>query len=105
MAAARVYRALAKPYEAFALAFRSGNPDALRSEVGQLVDVFRQDNNTGLAIQCLEAFRRVQIIALRDTYVTLSTEEIAKRDLEVTGRGGEAGGREATEAVILGMVT
>lgn len=76
----------------------------LRTEVTQLVDVFRQDNNTGLAIQCLEAFRRMQIIALRDTYVTLSTEEISKKDLEVTGRGGDIGGKDGTEAVILGMV-
>jgi len=95
---------LSKPYESFAAAFKAGNPELLRTEVTQLVDVFRQDNNTGLAIQCLEAFRRMQIIALRDTYVTLSTEEISKKDLEVTGRGGDIGGKEGTEAVILGMV-
>jgi len=100
----RAYKALSKPYESFAAAFKAGNPELLRTEVTQLVDVFRQDNNTGLAIQCLEAFRRMQIIALRDTYVTLSTEEISKKDLEVTGRGGDIGGKEGTEAVILGMI-
>ncbi|KAG0636556.1 hypothetical protein HOY80DRAFT_1054128 [Tuber brumale] len=103
-AANRAYKALSKPYESFAAAFKAGNPELLRTEVTQLVDVFRQDNNTGLAIQCLEAFRRMQIIALRDTYVTLSTEEISKKDLEVTGRGGDVGGKEGTEAVILGMI-
>ncbi|RPA93717.1 hypothetical protein L873DRAFT_1815426 [Choiromyces venosus 120613-1] len=104
VAASRAYKALSRPYESFASAFKAGNPELLRTEVAQLVDVFRQDNNTGLAIQCLEAFRRMQIIALRDTYVTLSTEEISKKDLEVTGRGGDIGGKEGTEAVILGMI-
>lgn len=104
-AAVRAYKALTKPYEAFALAFKSGNTELFRQEAALLSDVFRQDGNTGLAVQCMDVFRRMQIVALRDTYVTLSVEEISKKDLEVVGRGGDVGGKEETEGVVLGMVS
>lgn len=46
----------------------------------------------------------MQIVALRDTYVTLGVSEIAQKKLDVTGRGGDVGGDEETERIILGMV-
>lgn len=103
-AAVRAYKALTKPYDAFAQAFKSGSTEMFRTEAALLSDVFRQDGNTGLAVQCMDVFRRMQIVALRDTYVTLSIEEISKKNLEVVGRGGDAGGKEETEGVVLGMI-
>lgn len=52
----------------------------------------------------MEAFRRQQIIALKDTYVTLGVDEIAQKKFDVTGKGGDAGSKEETERVILAMV-
>lgn len=63
--------------------------------------MFAEDGNTGLATQCMEAFRRFQIAGLTHTYVTLSVKEITKRNLETLGRGG---GEEETERYILGMI-
>ena len=101
---ARILRALTKPYESFALAFKTGDAQLFRQEIGLTSEVFRIDGNAGLAAQCMEAFRRTQIIALRDTYVTLGVHEIAQKKFDVTGRGGDVGGEEETERVILGMV-
>lgn len=52
----------------------------------------------------MDAYRQQQIIALRDTYVTLSVDEIVAKNFDVTGRGGDVGSKEETEHFILGMI-
>ena len=103
--ASRNYRLLAKPYETFASAFKSGDIELFRQEIDLTSEVFGGDGNAGLAAQCIDAFRRMQIAALRDTYVTLGVDEISQKKFDVTGRGGDTGGNEETERVILGMVS
>ena len=97
----RAYRALAKPYEVFTTAFKSGDAEVLRQQAATCKPIFAEDGNAGLATQCMEAFRRFQIAGLTHTYVTLSMKEISKRNLETSGRGG---GQKETEQCILGMI-
>lgn len=100
----RIYKTLTKPYEAFATAFTSRNPETFAKEAAQIMNVFESDFNGGLARQCMESFRRQQIIALQDIYVTLGVDEIAAKKFDVSGRGGDTGGKEETERVILDMI-
>lgn len=103
-AAMRAYNALGKPYQAFANAFKSSDAHQFRQEIGLTADEFQKDGNTGLAVQCINAFRRQKIIGLQDTYVTLSVDEIAKKDFDVTGREGDFSDKAETEKLILRMV-
>ncbi|KAL7269298.1 hypothetical protein RUND412_008045 [Rhizina undulata] len=96
----RTYNALCRPYEYFAEVFMSGDPEVFKQEAALMMDVFQRDGNTGLAMQCMDAFKRMKIIALQDTYVTLSVEEIAKKCPEIRG----VPGKEETENIILGMI-
>lgn len=64
--------------------------------------MFGIDNNSGLADQVIKAFRKEQIKALKDTYVTLGVDEIVQKNFDVTGKGIE--GSRDTESLILGMV-
>lgn len=100
----RAYKALAKPYDSFAQVFKSGDAAQFRQEVELTSEQFRLDGNSGLAAQCMEAFRRMRIIALRDTYVTLGVHDIARKKFDATGRGGDVGSKEETERLILGMI-
>lgn len=102
-ATTRTYKALAKPYEAFALAFKAGDA-SFRQEIELTRETFNQDGNAGLATQCVHAFRRMQIVALRDTYVTLGVGEIAQKGFDVARPVGETEGPDEVERVILGMV-
>ncbi|KAF8542505.1 hypothetical protein BDD12DRAFT_824617, partial [Trichophaea hybrida] len=71
---------------------KAGDIPLFRQEIELTREVFAQDENTGLATQCIHAFRRMQIVALKDTYVTLSVGEIAQKNFD------------ETERVILGMI-
>ncbi|KAF8477350.1 hypothetical protein BDZ91DRAFT_774020 [Kalaharituber pfeilii] len=99
--AVRAYRALVKPYESFTAAFNAGDAEGLRQQTITCMPIFVDDGNAGLATQCLDAFRRFQIAGLTHTYVTLSVKEIARRNLELLGRGG---GEDETERYVLGMI-
>ncbi|TGZ84473.1 hypothetical protein EX30DRAFT_391924 [Ascodesmis nigricans] len=102
--AVRIYRTIARAYETFGSAFMTRDAELFSKEAALTADTFAQDGNSGLAQQCMEAFRHQQIIALKDTYVTLGVDEIAQKKFDVSGRGGDAGSKEETERVILGMI-
>ncbi|KAK6539623.1 hypothetical protein TWF694_009831 [Orbilia ellipsospora] len=97
-------RVLGRPYEAFATAYSTGNPDLLRREAALVKEIFQQDGNWGLAEQCLENFRRLSIKALTNTYSTLSVQAIASRDLDVLGSRNSATSLEDLERYILDMI-
>lgn len=63
--------------------------------------MFEEDGNVGLAAECVKAFRKQQIIALKDIYVTLGVDEIAQRNFDAAKA---ADGTEDTEQLILEMV-
>jgi hypothetical protein len=98
----RIYKALTKPYEAFANAFVSGDVHVFSQEIALTSSVFEQDINAGLAAQCVKAFRKQQIIALKDTYVTLGVDEIVQKNFDVAKA---VGGSQDTEQLILEMVS
>ncbi|EPS44261.1 hypothetical protein H072_1776 [Dactylellina haptotyla CBS 200.50] len=97
-------RILGRPYEAFATAYATGNPDLLRREAALVKEIFQQDGNWGLAEQCLENFRRLGIKALTSTYSTLSVEAISSRDLDVLGSRNNSTSLEDLERYILDMI-
>ncbi|KAK6503283.1 hypothetical protein TWF481_008310 [Arthrobotrys musiformis] len=101
---ARACRTLGRPYEAFATAYATGNPDLLRREAALVKEIFQADGNWGIAEQCLENFRRLGIKALTSTYSTLSIEAIASRDLDVLGSKATTTSPEELERYILDMI-
>ncbi|KAF3190348.1 hypothetical protein TWF788_009145 [Orbilia oligospora] len=101
---ARACRIVGRPYEAFATAYATGNPDILRREAALVKEVFQTDGNWGIAEQCLENFRRLGIKALTSTYSTLSIEAIASRDLDVLGSRASTISPEELERYILDMI-
>ncbi|KAI5815670.1 hypothetical protein BZA77DRAFT_344695 [Pyronema omphalodes] len=98
---ARGLKSLAKPYESFATAFKNADTENFRQEITLTRDVFSQDQNTGLAEQCIRAFQHMQIIALKETYVTLGVCDIARQDFNAEGA---VGGIRDVERIILGMI-
>ncbi|KAK6361404.1 hypothetical protein TWF730_005136 [Orbilia blumenaviensis] len=103
-ATAKACRILGRPYEAFATAYATGNPDLLRREAALVREIFMADGNWGIAEQCLENFRRLGIKALTSTYSTLSIEAIASRDLDVLGSRAGNTSPEELERYILDMI-
>ncbi len=103
----RMLRTVSRPYEAFATAYATGNPEILHREVNNVHQDFLQDGNWGLAELCLENFRRLRIQALTHTYSTLSVETIAAREYSaLPGSGVEKNvGAKDIEEYILDMVT
>ncbi|KAF3936719.1 hypothetical protein ABW19_dt0201161 [Dactylella cylindrospora] len=100
----KIARTLSRPYEAFATAYATGDPDLLRREAKLVKPQFEKDGNQGLAEQCLENFRRLGIKALTHTYSTLSVETIASRDLDVQGSRSVATSPDDLERYILDMI-
>lgn len=98
----RIFDQLAKPYKSFATAFASGDVNVLQQEVAVTAEEFAHDDNSGLAEQCIKAFRKQQIIALQDTYVTLGVDEITQRSLDASSTASSNSAE--TERFILGMV-
>ncbi|KAI4135382.1 MAG: hypothetical protein LQ347_000712 [Umbilicaria vellea] len=79
--AARLYRAIAKPYDAIAEVFKDGDISRLREEFEVGRKVWQDDCNTGLLLQVLDASRRFAVKRLEKTYAALSVSEIARRTL------------------------
>ncbi|KAI9878809.1 MAG: hypothetical protein M1830_010493 [Pleopsidium flavum] len=77
--AAKAYRAIARPYDAIADIFRSGDGQRLRAEFDFGRQIWRDDCNDGLLCQVLDAFRRFSILKLQSTYLALSIPEIGVR--------------------------
>jgi COP9 signalosome complex subunit 3 len=76
-AAARAFKHLARPYEEFAQALRK--PDTVQDCLRTHEAVFAEDKNLGLVFQVLERQEMRQIAALKETYVTISLEDIAAK--------------------------
>ncbi|KAI1977102.1 hypothetical protein LOZ53_002126 [Ophidiomyces ophidiicola] len=76
---AKIYRALAKQYDALAVIFKTGSIARLKSEIIAGKEFWRKDNNTGLVIQILDACRRHSIRKLEQTFVALPVPDTAQR--------------------------
>ncbi|MCJ1285695.1 hypothetical protein MMC26_005036 [Xylographa opegraphella] len=77
--AARIFRAIAKPYDTLADAFKEGNGEKLYAEVHAAQQTWNKDCNMGLVLQVLNAFRRFLILKLEKTYAALPTSLVAQQ--------------------------
>ena len=75
----RSMRALAKPYECVADAFKSGDFQQLQSEVEAGAAWWAEDVNEGLIHQVCEAFRKFKVVRLGDTFSSVSVSEVANK--------------------------
>jgi hypothetical protein len=74
-AVGRTFKYLARPYEELARSLK--NPDALQNCLQIHNKVYTEDKNLGLITQVLEQQEMQRIVALRDTYVAISLENVA----------------------------
>ncbi|MCJ1389811.1 hypothetical protein MMC18_002668 [Xylographa bjoerkii] len=77
--AARTYRAIAKPYDTLAEAFKDGNGEKLYAELQAAQQIWQKDCNMGLVLQVLNAFRRFLILKLEKTYAALPISLVAQQ--------------------------
>lgn len=78
-AAIKHVRAVAKPYECVAEAFKGSDIERLRAEIEAGNSVWQEDQNYGLMVEVYEAFRKFSVLRLGKTFAALSVAEIAKR--------------------------
>ncbi|RPA79652.1 hypothetical protein BJ508DRAFT_415807 [Ascobolus immersus RN42] len=105
---ARGLPSLVKPYELFIHLCSTGAEATLQKELDNLMTMFQQDNNVGLAMQCLLAFKKLKILNLTNTYVTLTTADILQKtgglEIEKSTPFGKAPDTQDIELSILNMI-
>lgn len=72
-------RAIAKPYDCLADAFKSHDADRFRAELAEGQSLWSQDGNARLVLQLFDAFKKYAVIRLGKTFVALSITEVARR--------------------------
>ncbi|MCJ1477882.1 hypothetical protein MMC13_006555 [Lambiella insularis] len=77
--AAKTFRAIAKPYDVLAEAFKGGSSEIFYAEVHAAQTIWQKDCNLGLVLQVLDAFRRFLILKLGQTYAALPTNLVAQQ--------------------------
>ncbi|KAK2762787.1 hypothetical protein FQN54_000961 [Arachnomyces sp. PD_36] len=77
--AAKTYKAVAKPYDALAEVFKTGNLNRLMAEIEVGQSIWLGDNNTGLVLQVLGAFRKFSVLKLERTFTALSIPDVIAR--------------------------
>ncbi|KAM5437626.1 hypothetical protein MferCBS31731_005385 [Microsporum ferrugineum] len=77
--AIRIYKALAKPYEALADIFLDGTLQRLEAEISVGTEVWDKDNNFGLVHQLPAAYRRFSILRLEKVFAAISIPDITGR--------------------------
>ncbi|KAK9374133.1 uncharacterized protein V1513DRAFT_446762 [Lipomyces chichibuensis] len=92
------YRAFARPYDHFAVAFENGDPTVLKLVWNQINNIFSADGNYGLALHSLTAFRKQRIQKLRKTFITVPMEYIESKDIDILENG------PSTKGFVLAMI-
>ncbi|OKL60416.1 hypothetical protein UA08_04378 [Talaromyces atroroseus] len=82
--ALKVFKALARPYDALATAFISGKWEKLRDEAEFGQTIWRTDKNNGLVQQVLIHFRRQAVRGLGSTFAAVTTTDVSERALSNT---------------------
>ena len=77
--AVKSVKAIAKPYDCLADAFKSGSLARLRGEIEEGQQFWAQDCNTGLVLQVFDSFRKFSVLRLGNTFAALSIAEVARR--------------------------
>lgn len=76
-ACARAFKHLARPYEEFARSLKT--PDTAMEILRTHESVFVDDKNMGLVVQVMDRLEMRRIEALKETYVTISLEDVARK--------------------------
>ncbi|WEW55596.1 hypothetical protein PRK78_001027 [Emydomyces testavorans] len=76
---AKAYKALVKPYNALAIVFKTGTFIRLKAEISAGMELWRKDNNTGLVLQVLDAFRRFSVLKLERSFAALAIPDLTQR--------------------------
>ncbi|KAK9369920.1 hypothetical protein V1509DRAFT_617930 [Lipomyces kononenkoae] len=92
------YRAFARPYDHFAVAFENGDPTVLKLVWNQINNIFSADGNYGLGLHALTAFRKQRIQKLRKTFMTVPMKYIESNDVDILENG------PSTKAFVLAMI-
>ncbi|KAK9363369.1 hypothetical protein V1504DRAFT_385686 [Lipomyces starkeyi] len=92
------YRAFARAYDHFAVAFENGDPTVLKLVWNQINNIFSADGNYGLALHALTAFRKQRIQKLRKTFITVPMEYIDSKDVDILENG------PGTKEFVLAMI-
>lgn len=77
--ALKAIRAVAKPYECVADAFKTTDIKRLRAEIEAGNAIWHEDGNYGLMVEVYRAFREFSIVRLSKVFAALSVAEIARR--------------------------
>jgi len=72
-------RAVAKPYESVAMAFKGGDIARLWGEIEAGSAIWQDEGNYGLVVEVFQAFRKFSVCRLGKTFAALSVVEIARR--------------------------
>ena len=75
----RTIRAVAKPYDCIAEAFKSRDPRRLSQEIDEGGDIWRNDTNEGLLLQVYHAHVLFAVKSLSKTYVALPISEVVRQ--------------------------
>ncbi|MCJ1251285.1 hypothetical protein MMC30_008516 [Trapelia coarctata] len=76
--AAKFMKAIGKPYEVLANAFKDKNSEKLYAEFYAAQNVWQNDCNMGLVLQVLEASRRFRILRLERIYAAIPISVVAQ---------------------------
>lgn len=71
-------RAVCKPYECVAEAFRSCNSQKLRAEIEAGGNIWQEEGNYGLMVEVFDAFRKFSVLRLGRTFAALPITEVAR---------------------------
>ena len=69
---------LVRSYKQFAEAYKRRDFPAMNTIAQESLEEFQGDDNLSLVCHCLLAYKRHQIKALQDTFITVSLEKVAK---------------------------
>jgi hypothetical protein len=101
--AARAYKHLARPYEELAQSLQ--NPDAIHDCLRTHDAIFTEDKNLGLVIQALERREMQRIVALKEIYVAISLEDVARKVYNLKSNDPFPEDVQRIESLIVRMVS
>jgi len=101
-AAARAFKYLSRPYEELAQALKKDEnvEECLRTHE----NVFAEDKNLGLIAQVLERREMRRIVALKEAYVAISLEDVAKKVCRTESSNSLQEDTQRIESLIVRMV-
>jgi COP9 signalosome complex subunit 3 len=102
--AAKLFHAIAKPYDVVASLFESAPAARLYAEVQCGHEIWKEDRNTGLMMLVLASYQKFQIRNLANVYRTISISEVTS--MTISAETGEIlPSNQATETLVAHMIS